>query len=104
MNALPERSRYLRGLRSWCGFRQIAVEFERDARAAGMPQYTFKKSFKLALDGLFSFTATPLRLATYLGLWVSTFAFLGVVFTFCQKIFAAQCARICLDPGPGFPT
>jgi len=104
MNALPERSRYLRGLRTWCGFRQTAVEFERAARAAGAPQYNLKKSFKLAMDGLFSFSAAPLRLATYLGLWVSGFAFLGVVFTFLQKIFAAQFAEIGLAPGPGFPT
>jgi dolichol-phosphate mannosyltransferase len=104
MNALPERSRYLRGLRTWCGFRQTSVEFDRAGRAAGVPQYTFKKSFKLAMDGLFSFSAAPLRLATYLGLWVSAFAFLGAVFTLCQKLFAAQFARIGLAPGAGFPT
>jgi dolichol-phosphate mannosyltransferase len=104
MNALPERSRYLRGLRTWCGFRQTSVEFERHERAAGVPQYTFKKSFKLAMDGLFSFSAAPLRLATYLGLWVSVFAFLGVVFTFAQKIFAAEFSKIGLAPGAGFPT
>jgi polyisoprenyl-phosphate glycosyltransferase len=105
MNALPERSRYLRGLRTWCGFRQTSVEFERAGRAAGEPQYTFKKSFKLAMDGLFSFSAVPLRLATYLGLWVSGFAFVGAVFTFLQKIFAEQFANIGLSPGPhGIPT
>jgi glycosyltransferase involved in cell wall biosynthesis len=104
INALPERNRYLRGLRTWCGFKQTAIEFERGERGGGVPQYTFKKSFKLAMDGLFSFSATPLRLATYLGLWVSGFAFFGVVFTFLQKIFAAQFAKIGLAPGPGFPT
>ena len=104
MNALPERSRYLRGLRTWCGFRQTSVEFDRAERAAGEPQYTFKKSLKLAMDGLFSFSAMPLRLATYLGLWVSGFAFLGAVFTFAQKVFSAQFAKIGLAPDPGFPT
>ena len=104
MKALPERNRYLRGLRSWCGFKQTSIEFERSVRAAGTPQYTFKKSLKLALDGIFSFSATPLRLATYIGFWVSSFAFLGAVFTFLQKIFARQFARIGLEPGPGFPT
>ena len=104
MNSLPERSRYLRGLRTWCGFKQTSVEFDRAGRAAGVPQYTFKKSFRLAMDGLFSFSAAPLRLATYLGLWVSLFAFLGVVFTFLQKIFAAEFTRIGLAPGAGFPT
>ncbi len=104
MNALPERSRYLRGLRTWCGFRQASVVFDRAERAAGLPQYTFTKSFNLAMDGLFSFSAAPLRMATYLGLWVSAFAFLGVVFTFVQKIFAEQFGRIGLAPGAGFPT
>lgn len=104
LNALPERNRYLRGLRSWCGFKQAAIEFERAARGGGTPQYTFKKSFKLAMDGLFSFSASPLRLATYLGLWVSCFAFLGAVFTFVQKVFADEFAKIGLAPGPGFPT
>jgi glycosyltransferase involved in cell wall biosynthesis len=56
------------------------------------------------MDGLFSFSAMPLRLATYLGLWVSGFAFVGVVFTFLQKIFAEQFDKIGLAPGPGFPT
>lgn len=104
MNSLPERSRYLRGLRTWCGFKQSSVEFDRAERAAGVPQYTFKKSFRLAMDGLFSFSAVPLRLATYLGFWVSLFAFLGAVFTFLQKIFAAEFTRIGLAPGAGFPT
>ena len=104
MNALPERSRYLRGLRTWCGFRQSSVEFDRAERAAGEPQYTFKKSFQLAMDGLFSFSAAPLRLATYLGLWVSGFAFLGAMFTLVQKLFAEQFAKIGLAPGAGFPT
>jgi len=66
LNALPERNRYLRGLRAWSGFRQIGLEFERHARAAGTPQYTFKKSLRLAMDGVFSFSTVPLRLATYL--------------------------------------
>jgi len=104
MNSLPERSRYLRGLRTWCGFRQASIEFDRASRAAGVPQYTFNKSFKLAMDGLFSFSATPLRMATYLGLWVSAFAFLGAVFTFAQKVFSAEFAKIGLAPDPGFPT
>jgi dolichol-phosphate mannosyltransferase len=103
LKSLPEQHRYLRGLRSWCGFRQAAVEFEREPRAAGAPHYTFKRSLKLALDGLFSFSAAPLHLATHLGLLVSSFAFLGAVFTFLQKIFSRQFARIGLEPGPGFP-
>jgi dolichol-phosphate mannosyltransferase len=105
MNALPERNRYLRGLRSWCGFRQTSVEFERGERAAGVPQYTFKKSLRLAMDGIFSFSTVPLRLATWLGLAVSAGAFLGAIFTFCEKVFAEQFAKFGFTPGPhGIPT
>jgi glycosyltransferase involved in cell wall biosynthesis len=104
INAMPERSRFVRGLRAWTGFRQTGMAFERATRAAGEPKYNFRKLFKLAMDGLFSFSAVPLRMATYLGLWVSGFAFTGVVFTLVQKIFAEQFARIGLAPSPGFPT
>lgn len=104
MNGMPERNRYLRGLRAWCGFKQVGVEFERHARVAGSPQYTFKKSFRLAMDGVFSFSTVPLKLATVLGFWISGLAFLGTILTFLQKIFARQFAAIGLEPGPGFPT
>jgi len=104
INAMPERNRYLRGLRAWCGFRQIGVHFERQARAAGTPQYTFGKSFRLAMDGVFSFSTVPLRLATYLGFIISGLSFVGAMFTFLQKVFARQFAAIGLEPGPGFST
>jgi dolichol-phosphate mannosyltransferase len=105
MNSLPERNRYLRGLRTWCGFKQGSVEFERGERAAGVPQYTFKKSFRLAMDGIFSFSTVPLRLATWLGLGVSACAFLGAVFTFCEKVFEKEFTKLGFPPGPhGIPT
>ena len=105
MKSLPERNRYLRGLRAWSGFRQTGVEFERHARAAGAPHYTLRKSFNLAMDGVFSFSTMPLRLATYFGFTVSAAAFLGAVFTFLQKVFAAEFARIGMTPGAhGIPT
>jgi glycosyltransferase involved in cell wall biosynthesis len=104
LNAMPERNKYLRGLRAWCGFRQIGVEFQRQARAAGEPQYTFSKSLGLALDGIFSFSALPLRFASYLGLWVSLLALAGVIFTFCQRVFRNYFSSIGLGPAPGFAT
>jgi dolichol-phosphate mannosyltransferase len=69
LNAMPERNRYVRGLRSWIGFRQTAIQFDRDPRFAGEVKYTFTKSFGLAVNGLVSFSKVPLRLATYLGLF-----------------------------------
>ena len=104
LNAMPERNRFVRGLRAWAGFRQIGLHYERAERMAGDPKYGPKKLFKLAFDGLFSFSAVPLRLATHLGLWVSAIAFFGVLFTLAQKLFADQFARIHLAPTPGFPT
>lgn len=74
LNAMPERNRYLRGLRAWIGFRQTAVSFERAARFAGDRKYTFRKSFSLALNGLVSFSRVPLRLATYTGLLAALFS------------------------------
>ena len=104
INAMPERNRFVRGLRAWSGFRQTGVTYERAARFAGEPKYNFKKLFKLALDGLFSFSTVPLRAATYLGLSVSALAFFGALFTLAQKIFADQFTKIGLAPSPGFPT
>ncbi len=67
LNSMPERNRYIRGLRAWIGFRQTAVKFERDPRFAGEVKYTFKKSLALAINSLVSFSKIPLRLSTYLG-------------------------------------
>jgi glycosyltransferase involved in cell wall biosynthesis len=75
LNRLPERHRYIRGLRSWTGFKQTEVIFERPNRAAGEPKYTVMKSLALALDGLVSFSKVPLRLATWLGFFAGIFAF-----------------------------
>ncbi|MGK7931345.1 MAG: glycosyltransferase family 2 protein [Microcystaceae cyanobacterium] len=68
LNKMPERNRYIRGLRAWIGFRQTAVKFERDPRYAGEVKYTFRKSFSLALNSLIAFSRVPLRISTYLGL------------------------------------
>jgi glycosyltransferase involved in cell wall biosynthesis len=67
INAMPERHRFIRGLRCYAGFRQTGVAYVRDARAAGAPKYTFWKLLELATDGIFTFSAKPLRLATVLG-------------------------------------
>ena len=68
IRALPERNRFLRGLRSWVGYKQIALPYEREARHAGEAKYTFRKLVRLALDGILSFSSFPLRLAAYIGL------------------------------------
>jgi dolichol-phosphate mannosyltransferase len=67
LNAMPERNRYVRGLRAWVGFRQTPILYHRSSRYAGEPKYTFTKSLSLAINALVSFSRVPLRLATYLG-------------------------------------
>jgi dolichol-phosphate mannosyltransferase len=68
LNSLPERQRFVRGLRTWVGLRQTGIAYERDARQAGRPAYTFRALVKLAMDGLVSFSSVPLRLVTRLGI------------------------------------
>lgn len=75
--ALPESQRFLRGLRSWVGFEQVGVPYDRPERHAGEPKYSFTGLIKLAVDGLLSFSAIPLRMASLLGLVT---AFAGVVY------------------------
>lgn len=67
LRSMPERDVFVRGLRAWCGFRQVGLEYERAARAAGETKYPFRKLVKLALNGIFAFSSLPLRLAIYLG-------------------------------------
>ncbi len=88
----PERNRYLRGLRAWAGFRQIDLPVERDARVAGVSKYGVFKLFKLACDGIFSFSVVPLRMA----------AFLGAITLTGALIFAAYAAyvRLVQDRSP----
>lgn len=67
MRSMPERHRYLRGLRCWVGYRQTGILVERDARHSGVSKYSFAKLFQLAFDGIFSFSVKPLRAATAIG-------------------------------------
>ncbi len=87
LNALPERGRYLRGLRAWVGFRQTAVPFQREPRFAGEVKYTFRKSLSLAITGILSFSRVPLRVATYLGLLVAGCALVMVVLVIYWRLF-----------------
>jgi glycosyltransferase involved in cell wall biosynthesis len=84
--SLRERNRFLRGLRSWVGFRQIGVEYERNARHAGDPKYTLRKLMGLALSGYIGFSAMPLRMATWLGLCAAGTGFLIAVWAVISKL------------------
>ena len=77
LNHLPERTRFVRGLRTFVGFRQVGLRYERAARSAGQPKYSFSALLRLAVDGLVSFSGRPLQLATYFG-FVSAVLGLGL--------------------------
>jgi dolichol-phosphate mannosyltransferase len=80
INAMPERTRFVRGMRAWVGFRQAGVTQARDERFAGEPKYTYWKLVRLALDGFIGFSYRPLQLASLFGAIVSIVAlFLAVV-------------------------
>ncbi|MBK6430023.1 glycosyltransferase family 2 protein [Candidatus Amarolinea dominans] len=81
LRKMPERNRFMRGIRSWIGFRQIGVPYNRAARFAGQPKYSLLKLLRLAFDGFFSFSYLPLRLASLFGLLVSFLGFLLSVWT-----------------------
>jgi polyisoprenyl-phosphate glycosyltransferase len=83
---LPERVRFVRGLRTFVGFRQTGVRYERAARVAGEPKYTLRKLMGLAIDGLVSFSSYPLHLVTYLGISASVLAFLLSLWVFYDAI------------------
>lgn len=87
LNSMPERNRYIRGLRSWVGFQQTSVQFERDPRFAGVVKYTFGKSLALAVNGLVSFSKVPLRLSTYVGLLAAVAAILMALLVLYWRLF-----------------
>jgi dolichol-phosphate mannosyltransferase len=80
LTRLPERTRYLRGLRAWAGFRQIGIPYDRPARAAGEPKYSWRRLFELGIDGIVSFSHLPLRLASYLGFATALLALAALLF------------------------
>jgi polyisoprenyl-phosphate glycosyltransferase len=83
---MREESRYLRGLVSWVGFRQSALEYERDARFAGESTYGLRQSVSLALDGIASFSTRPLLLSAALGGLVTIGAFLAMLYVLIGKL------------------
>lgn len=90
LRALHEKHPYIRGLVSWLGFKQTAVEYDRQGRFAGETNYPFKKLVKLALDGVTGFSTMPLQLITRLGFFTSTLSVIGIVYVLITRIFFAD--------------
>ncbi len=68
LNSMPEESRYIRGMRSWIGFKQTGIAYNRDARADGDTKYPISKLFKLAFNGVFNFSEAPIQFITLIGM------------------------------------
>lgn len=90
VRACPERHRYLRGLRRWVGFRQTGIEVERGARYRGGSKYNWLKLFRLAADGIFSFSVVPLRAASWMGLFTIVGASLFSLYATVAHLFFSR--------------
>jgi len=86
INALPERSRFLRGLVCWVGFRRTGLLYDRAERTAGTSKYPLRKMLRLAIDGITSFSTTPLRLSFTMGVVSTVVAFLIGIWGLVEKI------------------
>lgn len=86
LNNLSEKNLFIRGLRSWVGFKQTGIEYERDERYAGKTNFSFFGATALALDGFVSFSLIPLRFILITGIVISFLSFLFFVFLFSVKI------------------
>lgn len=87
IRSTPERHRYLRGLRAWAGFRQLALPVERAGRHAGESKYSLTKLIELGLNGIFSFSIIPIRAAAFLGAGAMLLTFLFALYAVYAKLF-----------------
>ncbi len=87
---LPERNRFLRGLRSWVGFRQVGVAFDRAPRHSGEPKYTLRALVRLALSGYIGFSSMPLRIGGLVGLLAMLASFALAVWAVVARFLATR--------------
>ncbi|MBD2752758.1 glycosyltransferase family 2 protein [Spirosoma validum] len=85
LNQMPEESRFIRGMRSWIGFKQIGVEYERDARQAGESKYSFSMLQRLAYNGIFNFSEYPIKIITRIGIFTIGAALLYLIQTLIKR-------------------
>lgn len=97
LKQLRETERYTKGLFCWIGYKKVSIEFERGDRLVGHSAWNFLSLFKLAIDGIISFTTFPLRIATICGILISIVAFAYMLYIIVKTILYG-------DPVAGFPT
>ncbi|HSD54751.1 MAG TPA: glycosyltransferase family 2 protein [Burkholderiales bacterium] len=104
VNALPEKNRFVRGLRSWSGFRQTGVAYERQSRAAGETKYSFRRLVRLAFDGIVNFSTAPLSLIFGLGVVTAFLALLAAVAYLVWRLVDVPILGYTPGQAPGFTT
>ncbi len=86
INALPERNRFVRGLRAWVGYRQSPLRYDRPARRLGRTTYSFGRLLRLAVDGIFDFSTKPLTIIYLVGLVSSVVSLSGFLFFLAHRV------------------
>jgi dolichol-phosphate mannosyltransferase len=104
LNSLPEKNRFVRGLRAWVGFRQTGCVYERAARSAGETKYPLHKLVKLAFDGIFNFSTTPLSLSFVIGVVTAVASMLAGSVYFAARLFGFSIFGHRPEDVPGFTT
>ena len=89
LKTMPERDRFVRGMVSWVGFNQLALPYQRAERFAGETKYPLRKMVRFASDGILSFSAKPLRLATWMGFSAAVLALLGIVVVLAMRVLTS---------------
>jgi glycosyltransferase involved in cell wall biosynthesis len=84
---MPEQSRYLRGMRSWVGYKQIGIEYSRDSRSDGKSNYSFKQLIGLAFNGIFNFSEFPIKFITRLGILTISISLLYLIYNIYRKFY-----------------
>ncbi len=87
LRKMPERSRFLRGMVSWVGFRQVNVKYVREERYAGVSKYPLPKMLNFAIDGILSFSTVPLRVASALGFLAASLSFVLLMYGLIVRFF-----------------
>ena len=87
MNQMPEESRFIRGMRSWIGFEQIGINYERSERSAGESKYSFRHLLQLAYNGIFNFSEFPIKLIKRVGYSAVLVSFIYLIYSIYRKLF-----------------
>jgi polyisoprenyl-phosphate glycosyltransferase len=90
LKKMPEKNRFIRGMVSWAGFKQIPLEYEREERFAGDTKYPLKKMIKFAADGIISFSTKPLKVSQYLGFFAVIIAIAVFIYSIIYRIIGGK--------------